>query len=238
MTLAIVTATTTEMAAVLKGFNGRGRIGCNLPEQGNWCRSPVNGYDCLLAVTGVGPVNAALTLGRLLGTHSLSGVLCLGVAGSFDLSQAPLGSAHCICEEIYPEYGLVTSGRVDAHGISFPQLLAEKVSGEPVWERIAFSSSESCEELGLSLPSLPVATSLTVAGVTGTLERAAHLWQRYGALLENMEGFSLALGCVQAGIPFVELRTVSNRVGSRSKDDWQLDEALAALGNVARHCFV
>jgi futalosine hydrolase len=53
-----------------------------------------------------------------------------------------------------------------------------------------------------------------------------------------MEGFSLALACLQAGIPFLELRTISNLVGSRKPEHWKLDDALQALGEKARELFV
>lgn len=79
---------------------------------------------------------------------------------------------------------------------------------------------------------------MTVSGVTGTEERAHMLMKRYNPLTENMEGFSLALACLQAGIPFLELRTVSNLVGSRKAEHWKLDDALQALGRFARELFV
>ena len=48
-----------------------------------------------------------------------------------------------------------------------------------------------------------------------------------------MEGFALALACALAGTPFLELRTVSNRVGARPPRDWDLAGALAGLARTA-----
>lgn len=241
MTLVIATATQTEMKAVLLGFNRRGRIGCKLPGMGGCCESPVNNHHCLLAITGVGPVNAALSIGRILGEcKGISGVLNLGVAGSFDLEQAPLGSIVAADSEVWPEYGLRTADGVDPEGIKFPVWEYSGVDGRySVWDRIELDSEKGFRMLNLSPPKdLLSGTSMTVSGVTGTEERARMLMERYKPLTENMEGFSLALACLQAGIPFLELRTVSNLVGSRKPEHWKLDDALQALGRHARELFV
>lgn len=241
MTLVIATATQTEMKAVLLGFNRRGRVGCKLPITGECCESPVNGHRCLLVVTGVGPVNAALSIGRVLGENKdVCGVVNLGVAGSFDLEQAPLGSVVAADSEIWPEYGLHTAEGIDPRGIKFPVLEYTGVDGQySVWDRIELEPEKGFRLLKLSAPKdLLKGASMTVSGVTGTEERARMLTERYAPLTENMEGFSLALACLQAGIPFLELRTVSNLVGSRKPEHWKLDDALQALGRHARELFV
>ncbi len=250
MTLIVATATQQEMKAVLKGFNGRGRIGCQLPSQGQWCESPVNEHNCLLAVTGVGPLNAALTLGRILGEHfGVRGVLNLGIAGTYDPATLPLGAAALASREVFPEFGLRTASGVDPKGIAFaqweadcphtqPQEDGEAASHDAVWDTIDLAPHDDLARLELNRPKAVCGTSLTVAGVTGTPEHARLLRERHAAATENMEGFALALGCRQAGVPFVELRTISNVVGSRAPEDWKLEEAFIALGEAARSLFV
>lgn len=241
MTLVIATATQTEIKAVLLGFNRRGRFGCKLPHTGDYCESPVNEHQCLLTVTGVGPVNAALSIGRILGDRKdITGVLNLGVAGSFNLDHAPLGSLVAAESEIWPEYGLHTADGVDPKGIKFPVWEYNEVDEhQTVWDTIDLAPEEGFRALNLKKPEgLITGKSLTVSGASGTEERAAMFQQRYNPLTENMEGFSLALACLQARIPFLELRTVSNLVGSRKPEHWQLDNALQALGRHARDLFL
>ncbi len=237
MSLVIATATTREMKAVLTGFNGRGRVGCALPAPGEACPSPVNGRNCLLVVTGVGPVNAALSMGRVLGAHrGVRGVLNLGVAGTFDVLRAPLGSAVLASAEVWPEYGLAGDHGVDPRGIAFPQ--AEGPAG-PVWDRIDIAPEVLSGQWHLSLPAgARNGVSLTVAGVSGTPGRADAMRRRHAPLMENMEGFALALACLRHGLPFAEARTISNIVGSRAAEDWALEGALDALGVLARELFL
>ncbi|MFW5721804.1 MAG: futalosine hydrolase, partial [Desulfohalobiaceae bacterium] len=112
------------------------------------------------------------------------------------------------------------------------------LQGRPVFERLALHPQTSSATLGVSLSSdWLMATSLSVAGVTGTPE-LAKTRQKLNADLENMEGFALGWTALRFGIPFLEIRTVSNRVGSRHKDDWDLKSSLAELGHVFSRIFM
>lgn len=193
----------------------------------------VRGRPWLACVTGVGPINAGTAMGLALARHpDISGVLNMGLAGTFDPDAAPLGATVLITEEIWPEYGLADDTGVDAEGLGFP--LWEE-GPRRVWDRLPVSATP--QALGLSIPPDTIqGASLTVAGVTNSPERAARLRGRYHALTENMEGFAVALACARQNVPLLEVRTISNRVGSRAPADRnfsaalaQLDAALAAL---------
>ncbi len=221
-------ATAQEMKAALAEPKPRLKLG-----PGESAQTTLFGQKVRVLVTGVSPVNAALSLGgRLGGRGDVAGVVGLGVAGAFDLDALPLGSAALVCEEIWPEFGLYGPSGME------PEVLGLALDAGPVWDRIALDPDAAASNMGLSLdPAWPRCSSLTVAGVTGTDERAGELFKRYGALLENMEGFSLALGCRRAGIPFLEVRTVSNQVGSRKPEHWDLKTALTGLAKVVQTLF-
>ena len=188
------------------------------------------GRDLLVAVTGVGPVAAALSLGRLLGAKTIGGVVNCGIAGSFDLTTAPLGGLVLATTETFPEYGLRGAQKTDARGLAFPQLTLD---GRPVFDRLPLAPEAAAATLDLSLPQEAVrGTCITVAGVSAAPDRAAALAQKYEAVAESMEGFAVALAAAACGLPFLELRAVSNRVGSRPPTDWDLPGAFAALARV------
>jgi futalosine hydrolase len=48
-----------------------------------------------------------------------------------------------------------------------------------------------------------------------------------------MEGFGVATAAAAAGVPFAELRTISNSIGRRDRSAWRIGSALAALTNAA-----
>lgn len=216
--LLILAATGMELAAFLR------RSAIRLP--------PLTQGQCLahgshlFAACGVGPVNAALAAGQLLERHQPRGVLLVGIAGSFDTTAHPLGCLRLINEECWPEYGIAGSHGVHARALGFPQA---EINGQPVWDRLAWDAAADVRTLGLPWAGLPIARGLTVAGVTGTPRRAASMRRRFQPDLEHMEGFPLALACRQAGLPFVQLRSVSNPVGVRDKAAWDIPGALQAL---------
>ena len=228
MPLLLACATRTELRAVLPA-------GISIPDQAQAAHEvfphaplTIHGRPFLAVCTGVGPVAAAAVLGRALARRpEVSGGLQLGVAGSFDLDTAPMGGAFCVTRETWPEYGLAGADGVAPRGIGLP--MAATAAG-PVHETLDTGPEPAAEAMGLTLPAiLGRAASLTVAGVTGTLERAALLYRRHGAVLENMEGFAAALACRLAGTAFLQVRTVSNLVGSRQPGHWDLKKALAGL---------
>jgi futalosine hydrolase len=63
---------------------------------------------------------------------------------------------------------------------------------------------------------LPIATSASVGGGTA-------------CEVEGMEGFAVLRAAELAGVPALEVRTVSNLVDERDRSRWRFDDALAAL---------
>lgn len=225
----VVAATGLELDAVL-GAKVQAR-------QGEVFEAEAHGRPVLALITGVGLVNAALALGRAFARHETAGVVNFGVAGSFDLAAHPLCAVRLIERETWPEYGLLASGAVaaDAPGLGFA--LARDAGGE-IFEELGWDAPAELRRMGLA-PAIEAAGwgtahSLTVSGVTADAERAGRLVGRFGAGLENMEGFALAYAARLAGTAFAELRSVSNAVGSRPPKGWDLPGALAALAEAAR----
>lgn len=187
-------------------------------------------------VTGIGPVNAGFRLGRALAAGTFTGVVNLGLAGSYDLARLPLGQGALVSTETWLDFGLATDTGIEPRGLGFA--LGETEAG-PVFERLALTPEAAAAAMGLALPAgLPQAASLTVSAASGTPAVAARRGRAHpDALLENMEGFALAWGCRLCGLPFLEVRAVSNRVGQRPPDGWDLRGGLATLGRIAGSLF-
>lgn len=226
----VATATAKEMQSAF-GFAGAPAV-----EQGKAKEFELGGHALLLAVTGVGLVNSAMAIGGLIGRPDVTGVVNLGIAGAYDVEEFPLGSTAYAWQETWPEYGLLDEdGRADPKAIGFAQ---GHIDGEPVWNRVKLIPVNDAESMGLGLgEKWGRASSISVSSVTGVADRAGWLKTAYNADIENMEGFALAFAAMQRGLPFLEIRTISNLVGSRYVEDWDLKGAFAALGECAKHLF-
>jgi futalosine hydrolase len=223
------------LACAVDGERSAVCAGLGLPKNAAAGRTIVaNGREAALLLTGIGPVNAAWRLGELLpGVPGVTGVVNLGIAGSYDPARAPLLAPVAATAEIWPEFGLRSGEDVDAAALKFP-LHAKG----PIRDAIRLDPDRDAAALGLILPaSWARAPSVTVAGVSAQARRAAHLAASRQALTENMEGFPLALICHDKGLPFLEVRVVSNLAGSRAAADWRVQGALRELGRVAAVLF-
>jgi futalosine hydrolase len=172
------------------------------------------GSDVELLVGGVGPAAAAAATSAALPGAELA--LCAGIGGGF----APL----------------VPGDVAVASSIVFADLGAETAQGFVPVDELGFGSAayDVPPQLAVELADRTggrLGTVVTVATATGAAESAARLTARYpDAVAEGMEGAGVAAAAALHGVPVAELRAITNLVGPRDRDAWQIPRALDALG--------
>jgi futalosine hydrolase len=185
------------------------------------------GYAIRFGTVGVGPAAAAAGTARLLALAEAAGspyrgVISAGIGGGF-------------------------TGRVEVGGVALASvsiaadLGADSPDGFLPLDELGFGTARQPADAGLlaelaeALPSARRGPVLTVSTVTGTGAGLAALVARYpDAVAEGMEGFGVATAAAQAGVPFAELRSISNPVGPRDRAAWRIGEAMAMLTKVGR----
>ncbi|HGY09963.1 MAG TPA: futalosine hydrolase [Oceanithermus profundus] len=172
---------------------------------------------------GIGKANAAMTLAAYLETHDhVRRILLVGVGGAYPGAGLGVGAVALAAQEIQADLG--TTGGLEALG--FPALVLDgrrlynHLPADPLW------TAELHSRLGLAPKPF-----LTRDAVSETYEEAAELERRWGAAIENMEGAAVAQTALWYGLPWAEVRAVSNLAGVRDKSRWDLPMALEALGN-------
>lgn len=189
---------------------GRSPVGCeNLVELAD---------GSLLGLTGFGLAAAGAVAGAHLARIRPSGATLLGLAGTYDEERAPLGTVvqvtACHCSGIGAGSG---SEHVSAREMGFWP--APGVTGDAI---TVVEPQDRARRRG---------AVLSVASTSATPEEAARRAERYpDALIEDMESWSVALAARLHGVPLRIVRAVSNRAGDRNKANWQIDQALDALG--------
>jgi len=204
--LLIVTAVEAEAEAVRAGVRAGG----------------IDPATVVVTAVGVGPAAAAAATARLLALAEATGaghraVISAGIAGGFP-GRAAVGATVLGTRSIAADLG------------------AEAPDGFLPVDRLGFGTNlfEADPTLLKSLTTaLPAAVSgdiLTLATVTGSAATAAALQARHPwAVAEAMEGYGVACAAQTAGVPFAELRTISNPIGPRDRAAWRLSEAFSAL---------
>jgi len=196
------------------------------------------GQTVALQHCGVGKANAAATTALLLDSLCPEAVLCFGSAGAYPGSGLQIGDLLLASEEIYGDEGALTSaGFLDMEKLGLP--LAE--AGGDHW----FNRFPADPELLGRNQQLIVAQSgngrrvavgpvVTVSTCSGTTALGNDLAQRTGGLGENMEGAAVAQVCVRFGVPFCEVRGISNLVEERDPRRWALVAAAEAAQQAVR----
>lgn len=168
-----------------------------------------------VVTVGVGPAAAAAGTSAELASDPADLVLCAGIGGGFvPLAHGDVAVASSI---VFADLGAET-----ADGFTPLSELGFGVGAYDVQPALALALADrSGGHLG---------TILTVATVTGTQATATRLAGTYpGAVAEGMEGAGVAAAAHRHGVPFAEVRAVSNLVGPRDREAWRIPEALEAL---------
>ena len=203
MKILIVAATKPEIAPLYVHFN--------LPR-----KDFVQTAEFDILITGVGMTATAFALGqRLFSKYSL--VLNLGIAGSFD-QTIPLGSVLNVISDELAELG------------------AEDINGFIGIEELGFGKSRFSAHhhlLNDLLTSLKRVSGITVNRVHGSENSIADVIKRLNPATESMEGAAVLYSCEQTGIPCLQVRSISNYVEPRSKENWKIDLAVKNLNDWA-----
>jgi futalosine hydrolase len=208
--LLVVTAVEAERAAIAALLPDRASTdGVRPPEL-----AQSGGIDVI--VGGVGPAAVAAAASAALAATPYDLVQSAGIGGGF-ARLAPLDIAV-------------------ASSIVFADLGAETVEGFVPISTLGFGQDtyDVDPQLAIELADRSgghLGTILTVATVTGSSVTADQLTRRYpDAVAEGMEGAGVAAAAAHHGIGFAEIRAISNSVGPRDRDAWQIPAALTALG--------
>jgi futalosine hydrolase len=86
----------------------------------------------------------------------------------------------------------------------------------------------------VALAGLPAVSGITVNTSHGSERTIAGIVRRFNPQVESMEGAAFMCACLMNGVPFAQVRAVSNVVERRNRGAWKMTEAIGALGRTAR----
>ncbi len=239
--LAVVAATVGEMRAVLDSATGVQALEiAGKP----WWLARFAGSErplgSVLVVSGYGAVNTAHALSCLLEAARPRLVLQLGIAGAFIGAGLEPGDLAVASSDSYTDLGVQTpTGWLSADGFTEPLAVAadgRELRNTFVLDPHLVDAAARCLRAATwsePRPRVGVGPFVTSDLVTGSRERADALADRWHAMAESMEGAAAAHVCSLYGVPFLEVRGISNLVVDRDRDSWRVEEAAAVAGQAA-----
>ena len=222
----IVTASTSqELALLIDGLSATPLAGIGHLHSFRGC---AGGREVILALTGIGKVNAACAATLLLERFKPQFLINTGCGGALAGSGLSVGDLAVASEECFPEEGVETPEGwrgLDLIGIPLFEGRGERVFNRiPLCAELAAGALACAREHGFRGELGPFHT---VSTCSGTARRGAELLRRYPGVCENMEGGALAQVALVYGVSFLEVRGISNLVEDRDLSRWDLKRAVA-----------
>jgi futalosine hydrolase len=170
-------------------------------------------------ITGVGGLATSYMLTRQTGESHPGAIIQAGIAGCLD-DRMP-GDVLVVSEEVLGDLGVWEDRRFR----SLFELKLADANGFPFTDGRLINPHASL----LARTGLEAVRGMTVNEITTAPERIKWHQQNTFAVVESMEGGPFHFVCLQAGIPFLQLRSVSNSVGVRDKTKWNIPFAVRRL---------
>ncbi len=170
-----------------------------------------------ILITGVGAPACMYALTKKLQQHKYDFIIQAGIAGAFK-NAIKLGETVLVKNDVFADLGVM-----------------EKAYFSTLFEKDFVNENDRPYTKGLltnhilPLNKLPVVNAITVNTVTDDPLFTNIMFDKFEPHIETMEGAAFHYVCLQEDIPFLQLRGVSNVVGERNKDNWNMQEAIENL---------
>ena len=187
----------------------------------------LEGKDVILAESGVGMTNAAMTTQKLIDTYYPRTVVFTGIAGAID-SSVQIGNIVVCRQWVAHDYGYTGKDgfqpeAIDAYVWNRDSILRVdrfQVDSEllAAVQSIAAAGSQ-LEKIGDREPKLLVGgTGVSGNAFIDSREKRAWLSQKFSALVTDMESAAVAQVCTANGLPFIIFRSASDLAGGSGSE--------------------
>jgi futalosine hydrolase len=180
----------------------------------------LNGNRFSVLITGVGMLSSSHYLTERVMQDRPDLVIAAGIAGSFRNEIKP-GDVVMIQEEILADTGVFENDVfVDVFDLGLTN------PNQPPFEGKVLINRTDLEPFKLNIGKV---RGCTVNEISTCNERINIIRNKYHAHVESMEGAAIHFVCIHHQLPFIHIRSISNYVGERDKNNWKFKEALEAL---------
>ena len=180
------------------------------------------GGKVAVLITGVGMYNTLFAMMDALTVEKPDLILNVGIAGSFrkDIS---LGDVVTVREDRFADIG---AEEKDGTFISIFDMGFEGPDTAPFTGGKLLSGNFGFFE------NLRTVSAITVNKVHGNEKSIQAIQKLYDPDIESMEGAAVMFTALKKGIPVVQLRSISNYVTPRNKEEWKIGLAIQNLNDV------
>lgn len=198
----------------LRGYTAQGNKNFHLK---------INQFEIDILITGPGINNTAYYMGNMFANHTFDICLNAGICGSFNRSIA-IGEVVNIQTEAFAQLGAEDGNEfIDIFKLQLME------------DHFPFKNEKLMNENIINLKCLrgiKKVDGITVETVPGNERSILQIKERLNPDVESMEGAAFFNACLLNNVPFLQLRSVSNYVERRNKENWNIPLAVSNLNNL------
>lgn len=215
MNILIVSATYLEIEPLLLLFNFEREVNQKLKKY------TYKNHSIDVLIPGVGMTCTAYWLGKTLNSKIYDSAINVGLAGSFD-DNIKIGDVVNITSDQISELGA-------EDGESFLSLIDMDLIMD---EDFTLNNGEMENTICIDNPTINSLTKVKAISVNtthGDEESINKVKDLFNPQVESMEGAAFFYACLLEGITCAQVRSISNRIEKRNKDNWNIPLAVKNL---------
>ncbi|WP_346238200.1 futalosine hydrolase [Niabella insulamsoli] len=179
----------------------------------------LNNLGVNVAITGIGLASSVYALTKAVQKEQPDVIIQAGIAGAID-RETRLGGVLAVSKDCFGDVGVVEG---EAWKSLFDLGLASP-NQKPFEEGWLINPHKD-----LILKSGLSAVAATTVNEITTMSRRVNRLKSLGIKLESMEGAALHYVALMEEKPFLQVRAISNYIGERDKNNWQMKESIHLL---------
>jgi futalosine hydrolase len=170
-----------------------------------------------LLITGIGAPACIYALTKRLQQKKYDFIIQAGIAGTFKNSYA-IGETFIVKKDVFADLGIYER---DTFFTLFEKEFIQK-------NDLPYQNGWLNNEIEETF-SLTIVNGITVNTVTDKFEQTEVFIKKFDPDIETMEGAAFHYVCINEGVAFLQLRSISNFVGERLKTNWKIKESIQNL---------
>ncbi len=172
-----------------------------------------------IIITGVGLLASTYSITRQIHYKKPAIIIQAGIGGSFK-KKIPLGSVVAIKQELIGDQGVTEAGKWTTlyglgliKGDKFPFTKGWLINNSAILKKIQLKKVKG----------------ITTNEITTAQKKIQFYTDTFDPTIESLEGAALHYICLMEKIKFLQIRSISNYIGDRDKNNWQINKSITNL---------
>lgn len=171
-------------------------------------------------IAGIGSVSSTYELNKYLARNKTDLIINIGIAGAFTKKLA-IGEVVQVVSDTFADLG------IDDNGV-YKSIYREQLVNPnefPFQNGIMYNHSD----IAKNTSAIKSVNGITLNTVSGSEKKIQALKKLYNADIETMEGAAIFFTCLKENLDFIQIRSISNYIEPRNKENWQIEKAIDNL---------